>query len=276
MNILQLVNLNQKGRFSAPPTSFLTRVELRIPKDTFEKTKSTREIYMEEFEELFPKAIFDKFYKKLNQDFDIDYPPRINFNFSQNAKFSGYEFRENRINFNLCEILDKKYKIISQDGDRRKTFISSLNKMPIFLTEEEKQEVLTAKKINSSYKIVPLKKSEKRKYVVHKLTQDIICAQQYMFMRKCENIGAKGALEANIQSSCIHSKEQMNRYVDYLLETTFWAKKETKKDISKGTPIANQALIWLDSIQRKEKYGASKMDMFNRSYNYMLEKFGEY
>ena len=275
MQLPKIFHFNKTGKYLAN-TPIKKKIGAPI-KDDFSKIPTTKDFYLEKLYKLFPNKSLKKAYYQINKDFSIDYPPKLLFFVSENEVMkSGYNFKDNSINLNLRELLDKNHKIIRKTKDGEETLISNVTKFPIFLTKEEAQNYINLNLGKNTYSTKPITPKEQRKFILQKITHEIIKAQQCMLIRQVDKIGDVGIIQAGIQSKTIQKAKQKEACARYLLGNTFWNKHKTTQEISLDTPIGRQALIWLDSIENPHPLSSIERDAHQRSYNYILAKFGNY
>ena len=175
-------SFNKPGKF-LKPGNVAPKITQQTQND-LARTKSLREKYLDKLYEVFPKKQLSKFYSKINQDFGIDYPARISYSTSDSKSIStNYSFKDNTININLCELLDKTHKVI--DKRTGKTLISSFNQMPMFLSKQEAIDYVR-NNLSSNYTVKPITVKEQRKFILHKIAHEVVKAQQYMIMRQTQ------------------------------------------------------------------------------------------
>jgi len=264
-------SFNKVGKFLKPAS--VSPKKAQPSQDSFSKVQTQREEYLDKLYALFPKKQLNRCYTRINQDFGIDYPARLNFNASKDKNVAtGYSFNNNTININLCELLDKRYKVVDKRNGR--TLISSYSQMPLFLTKEEAIEYKNSR-LSSNCAIIPITPQEQRKYILHKIAHEVVKTQQFMIMRQTERIGDKGILKAQNHSDIIKRAGQLDNYATYLCSGTFWKNHETPQTISKDCTIGQQALIWLCSLE-DAAFDACQKDANQRASNYIKSTFGWY
>lgn len=264
-------NFHKAGKFLKHTDVMPKKVQQT--QDVFAKSKTLRDEYIEKLYSIFPKKHLERCYQKINQDFGIDYPAKLTFSASKDKNVAtSYSFNNNTININLCELLDKRYKVV--DKRNGKTLISSYSQMPLFLTKEEVIEYRNSR-LSSNCAIIPITPQEQRKYILHKIAHEVVKTQQFMIMRQTQRIGDKGIIKAQNHSDIIKRAGQLDNYASYLHSSTFWKNHQTPQTISMNCPVGQQALIWLCSLE-DAAFGSCQKDANQRAYNYINATFGGY
>ena len=164
--------------------------------------RSKKEILTEKFNKLFPNNEFSQIYDNITKDFGIDKQPTLKlYDEEDGVAGGGYTFNRNEISMSLSDLLDSDTKIVGIKDGKRIVLISPSVKLPLFV---DKQSADAFIKMQSQHGNMgfdeliaePLTPKEQKKFIVQKISHEMVHAQQHMIMRQTEGIGEKEVYKA--------------------------------------------------------------------------------
>lgn len=260
--------------------------------DSFVKSTSSDSIYVQQMNELFPNGSLDKIYAVINKEFGIDKPANLKlYGPSDGIQAGGYTFSKNEIGMSMQEFVDNNHKVVGIKDGKKYTIMTPDTKLPLFATKElcegfVKAQQNSFKAIFDKLEVEPISKDEQRKFVLQRLAHEIIHAQQHMIMRQTSDIG-----EIEIEKAWTHyipntqsDVENFNKGALKYHQTTYWGTQApTVRTIPANSQIGQLAHTWLEAIRKyppvdspEYKTNAIEVDAYNRSYQYVVQRFGKY
>lgn len=252
--------------------------------------RSKKEILTEKFNKLFPNNEFSQIYDNITKDFGIDKQPTLKlYDEEDGVAGGGYTFNRNEISMSLSDLLDSDTKIVGIKDGKRIVLISPSVKLPLFV---DKQSADAFIKMQSQHGNMgfdeliaePLTPKEQKKFIVQKISHEMVHAQQHMIMRQTEGIGEK-----EVYKAWLHEKPQnmiekaiLDIKVNTFFPKTYWGNQpETEKTISADSPKGKIAHLWLDAVRNYPPVDSPEyvknpieQDAYNRSAQYANAKFG--
>lgn len=248
-----------------------------------------KEIQMKKLNELFPNGGVDKVYDEINKDFGIDKPAKLNFwGDNDGVVGGGYTFEKNEINLSLSDLLSDT-KIVGIKDGKRTVLISPRNGLPLFINKSFADDFvkLQSQKGNLGFDELfaePLTEKEQQKFVVQKITHEVIHAQQHMILRQTEGIGEKEIIKAwtHKKPKNMIEKKSLEMITDKLYEQSYWSNQpKTEQKIKKRTIPEAFARTWLEAIRNyppvdspEYEKNPIEMDAYRRSAQYAYKKYG--
>lgn len=241
----------------------------------------------EKLDNLFPNNELTKIFYEINKDFGIDLPAKLNFvTNKENNVGGGYTFSKNEINMNISDLVNSDTKIVGIKNGQMVTLLSETERLPLFIDRKTAEDFVKSQENNLGFDqliAVPVTKDEHRKFIIQKLTHEIIHAQQHMIMRNDKNIGSHEIIKAwNNQNSDnflgqIYSS--IKSYIDY--KFSVW--NDIKKEINELDSKINESVAhsWLDAVKNyppvnTQEYLINKLeaDANTRAAKYVENKYG--
>lgn len=254
------------------------------------KIRDRKEINIEKLNKLFPNGELQRVYDEMNKDFGIDRAPHLRFVGNNDGVVAGgFTFSKNEITMSLEDLMESDTKIVGIKNGKRTVLTSPKNKLPLFVSKQMAQASVAAlaKNGNLGYDqlvIEPLTEEEHKKFIVQKISHEVIHAQQHMVMRQTEGIGEK-----EVMAAWTHDKPQnmidkaiLGFKVRDMFNRSYWADKpETEKTISADSEMGKKAKEWLEAVRNypavespEYEKNAIEVDAYNRSAEYAEKKFG--
>lgn len=295
INFNNFVNYNKVNLYSANSVQS-QNVQRKIPnftgEDSFVKSTKADDIYVKKLEQLFPNGSLHKIYDAINKEFGIDKPATLKlYGSSDGVQAGGFTFSKNEIGMSMQEFVDNNYKVVGIKNGKKFTIMTPDTKLPLFATKELCEQFVNAqqnpfKAIFDKLEVEPISQNEQRKFVIQRLAHEIIHSQQHMVMRQTSDIG-----EIEIEKAWTHyipktqsDVENFNKGALKYHQTTYWGTQEpTARTIPANSQIGQLAHIWLESVRNYPavdspayKTNAIEVDAYNRSYDYVVQRFGKY
>ena len=254
--------------------------------------RSKKEINIEKLNKLFPNGELQRVYDEINKDFGLDRAPNLRFvGDNDNVVAGGYTFSKNEITLSLSDLVESDTKIVGIKDGKRTVIASPKNRLPLFVNRQMAMLSVAAlsKQGNLGFdrlEIEPLTEQEHKKFIVQKISHEVIHAQQHMYMRQTEGIGEKEVLKAwtHAKPQNMIDKAILGFKVNDMYNKSYWADKpETEKKYSPDSPQGMLAKIWLEAVRNYPRVdspeyekNAIEVDAYNRSADYADKKFGNW
>lgn len=254
--------------------------------------KSRKEILTEKFNKLFPNNEFNQIYNDITKDFGIDKQPTLKlYDEEDGVTGGGYTFNKNEISMSLSDLLDSDTKIVGIKDGKRTVLVSPSVKLPLFVNKESADAFLKLQAQHGNLgfdKLIAelLTPNEQKKFIVQKISHEMIHAQQHMIMRQTEGIGEKEIYKAWLHEK---PKNMIEKAVFDIKTNTFFPKtywgnqQETKTTISAGSPKGQIARVWLEAVRNYPPVDSPEyvknpieQDAYIRSAKYAYDKFGSW
>lgn len=228
------------------------------PNDSFQSTMSPEMVVRKNFEALFPNDEINKIYNKINQDFRITHPPKLNFVYDETSQLGGgYTFNKNEIEMNLYDLMTSNKKIVGVKNGKKIPLISPKDKLPLFINKDTADMFVDMHNKNGSLgfdKLIveDVTPKEHKKFIIQKIAHECVHAKQHQTLRETEGIGDKEIIKAwtHIKPKNMIEEESLNKYVDQIYQTTPWAKLgDPEVKYTKGSPVYQKALGLLEAIR---------------------------
>lgn len=227
-------------------------------KDSFKSTMTPEMIVRKKFNSIFPNGEINKIYDKINKDFGITHPAKLNFVYDETSQLGGgYTFNKNEIEMNLYDLITNDKKIIGIKDGKKYPLVSPKDKLPLFINKNTATQFVELQNKNGSLgfdKLIfeDVTPKEHKKFIIQKIAHECVHAKQHQMLRETEGIGDKEIIKAwtHAKPKSIEEENSLNKYVEQKYQTTPWAKFE-KPEIKykKGSPEHQKALILLDAIR---------------------------
>lgn len=249
-------------------------------------SKILKVLQLKKLHRLFSKDELKNIYDAINKDFGIDNPAKFKFvNNKHTGIGGGYNFFNNKIKMDLADLVDSNTKIIGIKNGKATLLISPTEKLPLFVDKKSAKSFIKkqALKGNMGYdKLVmaPVTRDEHRKFILQKITHEIIHSQQHMIMRKSDSVGSKEIIKA------LNKEEIKNPFLRaYYNAKIFFAytRKALEKESKTTKNIANDEIAkkFLLAVQNYGKFGTKEYfqnvletDANNRAAEYITRKYG--
>lgn len=226
-----------------------------LKQDTF--TPSAEAVTRKKFDNLFPNDSINKIYDRINKDFGINNPAKLNFVYDETSKLGGgFNFKNNNIEMNLYDLLNSDKKIVGVKNGRKIPLVSPKEKLPLFINGELAEEFVNTQNKNGSLgfdKLIveDVTVNEQRKFIIQKIAHECVHAKQHQRLRETEGINDKDIIKAwtHAKPKNMIEEKALNDVVEKLYDSSPWAKippAETK--YTKGTPEYNNSMALMDAI----------------------------
>ncbi|MCM1264610.1 MAG: hypothetical protein NC200_00285 [Candidatus Gastranaerophilales bacterium] len=248
-----------------------------------------KDVQMKRLNELFPNGGIDKVYDDMNKTFGIDKPAKLTFvGDNDGVVGGGFTFSKNEINLSLTDLLSDT-KIVGVKDGKRTVLISPSVGLPLFVDRQLADNFVKMHSQNGNLgfdELVaePVTDNEQRKFIIQKISHEVIHAQQHMILRRTEGIGEKEIIKAWTHKKPKNMVEQrtLNMITEKLYEQSYWAgQPETEKTIKKGTVPEAFAKTWLEAIRNyppvdspEYNKNAIELDAYKRSAAYAYKTCG--
>lgn len=220
--------------------------------DTF--TPSPEGVARKNFEKLFPDNLINQVYDKINKDFQVDNPAELKFVYDPTSQQGGgYNFKQNKIEMNLYDLMTYDKKIVGIKGNKRIPLISPKEKLPLFVTEDMGKDFVKNNKFGFDKLVVEdVTPSEHKKFIIQKLAHECVHAKQHQILRETEGIGDKEIIKAwtHLKPENLAEENFLNQKVDEMYQTSPWSKlpkPETK--YTKDSHVYSKSMSLLNAIR---------------------------
>ncbi|MBE7713235.1 MAG: hypothetical protein E7Z87_05780 [Cyanobacteria bacterium SIG26] len=295
MNFNCFNNLSSVNVFAAKSYN-ASRTQLSAPsftgEDTFVKSSNSDEIYVKKMNELFPNGSLDKIYAAMNKEFGIDIPAKLKlYGTSDGVQAGGYTYSKNEIGMSMQEFIENDHKVVGIKDGKKFTIMSPKINLPMFASKDLCNSFLNMpnnpyKMFFDKFEVVPISKDEQRKFILQRIVHEVIHAQQHMIMRQTSDIGELEVLKAwshyipNTQSDA----EKFDNSAKEHIKKTFWGTQPpTSRLIAEDSQLGQLAHVWLEAVRYyppvdspEYNKNAIEVDAYNRSYDYIVKRFGKY
>ncbi len=226
--------------------------------DSFKSTMTPEMVTRKKFNSIFPNGEIDKIYDKINKDFGITHPAKLNFVYDETSQLGGgYTFNKNEIEMNLYDLIRNDKKIIGIKNGKKYPLVSPKDKLPLFINKNIATQFVEFHNKNGSLgfdKLIfeDVTQKEHKKFIIQKIAHECVHAKQHQMLRETEGIGDKEIIKAwtHAKPKNMAEEDSLNRYVEQRYQTTPWAKfGEPEIKYKKGSPEYQKALILLDAIK---------------------------
>lgn len=252
--------------------------------------RDKKEINIEKLNKLFPNGELQRVYDEINKDFGIDRAPHLRFvGDNDGVVAGGFTFSRNEITMSLSDLMESDTKIVGIKDGKKTVITSPKNRLPLFVDKKTAMYSVAAlsKQGNLGFdrlEIEPVTEKEQKKFIVQKISHEVIHAQQHMYMRQTEGIGEKEVLKAwtHAKPQNMIDKAILSFKVNDMYNKSYWGDKpETEKKYSPDSPQGMIAKTWLEAVRNYPRVdspeyekNAIEVDAYNRSADYADEKFG--
>jgi len=228
------------------------------PHDSFKSTMTPEMVTRKNFDALFPNGEINKIYNKINQDFGITHPAKLNFVYDETSQLGGgYTFNKNEIEMNLYDLMTSNKKIVGVKNGKKIPLISPKEKLPLFINKETADMFVDMHNKNGSLgfdKLIveDVTPKEHRKFIIQKIAHECVHAKQHQILRETEGIGDKEIIKAWTHQKPKNRIEEnsLNKYVEQRYQTTPWAKiGEPEVKYKKDSPVYKKAQVLLEAIR---------------------------
>lgn len=261
-----------------------------VPKDSFVHSDK-KDVQLKRLNELFPNGGIDAVYSEMNKDFNIDKPAKLVFvGENDGVTGGGFTFEKNEIDLSLSDLLSDT-KIVGIKDGKRLTLISPSVGLPLFVDKQLADNFIKMQSQNGNLGFdeliaEPVTDDEQRKFIVQKISHEVIHAQQHMVLRQTEGIGQKEIIKAWTHKKPKNIVEQkvLDVTVENLYNKSYWAQQpEDEIKIKKGSIPEVFARTWLEAIRNyppvdspEYNTNAIELDAYKRSAQYAYKKYGKW
>lgn len=290
-NSLSNYNVNPIKKVPANAEGLTFQAQIHEVTDSL-NIRNSKEIYLEKLNKLFPNAQFDKVCDNINNDFGIDKPAKITLvGDNDGVAAGGYNFEKNEITLSLNDLLGSDTKIVGIKNGKKTVLVSPSEKLPLFIDKENADKFI---KLHSQHgnlgfdKLVaePITEDEQRKFVIQKLSHEIIHSQQHMIIRKTEGMGEKEIIKAwqHDKPDNLIENYILNWKTDSAYNRSYWKNQpKTKQTIKQNSPAGYLAKTWLEAIRNYPPVNSPEytknpieVDAYLRSAQYVINKYGNW
>ncbi len=228
------------------------------PNDSFQSTMTPEMITRKNFDALFPNGEINKIYDKINQDFGVANPAKLNFVYDETSQLGGgYTFNKNEIEMNLYDLMTSNKKIVGVKNGKKIPLVSPKDKLPLFINEDIAVQFVDMHNKNGSLgfdKLIveDVTPKEHRRFIIQKIAHECVHAKQHQILRETEGIGDKEIIKAwtHQKPKNMIEEEALNKYVEQRYQTTPWAKiGQAGVKYTKDSQVYQNAMVLLDAIR---------------------------
>lgn len=226
--------------------------------DSFQSTMTPETIARKKFDSLFPNGEIDKVYNKINSDFGITNPAKLNFVYDKTSQLGGgFTFEKNEIEMNIYDLMMCDKKIIGVKDGKKIPLVSPKEKLPLFINNEIAKQFVDTHNKNGSLgfdKLIveDVTPKEHKKFIIQKIAHECVHAKQHQILRETEGVDDKTIIKAwtHAKPKNMIEEQSLNNFVEKKYQTTPWANIE-KPEVKhkKGSPTYQKAMIYLNAIQ---------------------------